>query len=353
MDSRERVGLVMSGAVPDRVPIQDGFWRTTVERWRSEGLPDDVSPEDYFGTDEIVRVGGDCSMQFVERVVEETERSRTVWGPNGALNRLLQTPGGERPQWLDYTIKSPDDWLKHRHRMGYNDSRITESALETYRQGREKGRFIVYSVSGSFHVTWGKIGMETLLVWMLEDPSLVSDMFAAHAQLCTEVYDGMRRRDLEFDGAFVGDDLGYKSSSLISPALYRELVYPHHKRLCDHFANDGLTTILHSDGNVNGLIPDFLDAGFDALNPLEVKAMPDVRDLKREYGKRLVLYGGIDVRKLSGTREDIEEEIGSKVSVAKEGGGYIFASDHSVPHSVSFDNFCFAMEMLERHGSYD
>ena len=353
MDSRERVGLVMSGAVPDRVPMQDGFWRTTVERWRSEGLPDNVSPEDYFGTDEIVRVGGDCSMQFAERVVEETEHSRTVWGPNGSLQRLLQTPGGQRPQWLDYTIKGPDDWRKHRHRMTYNDSRITESALDTYRQGREKGRFIVYSVSGSFHVTWGKIGMETLLVWMLEDPSLVSDMFAAHAQLCTEVYDGMRRRDLEFDGAFVGDDLGYKTSSLISPALYRELVHPHHKRLCDHFADDGLTTILHSDGNVNGLIPGFLDAGFDALNPLEVKAMPDVRDLKREYGNRLVLYGGIDVRKLSGTREDIEEEIAGKVLVAKEGGGYIFASDHSVPHSVSFDNFCFAMEMLERYGSYD
>jgi uroporphyrinogen decarboxylase len=59
------------------------------------------------------------------------------------------------------------------------------------------------------------------------------------------------------------------------------------------------------------------------------------------------------VRKLSGSREDVEEEISAKVPVAKAGGGYIYHSDHSVPHSVSFENYCYAMELIKRYGSYD
>ena len=352
MNSRERVALVMSGGIPDRVPIHDSYWETTVQRWRSEGLPHDVSAEDYFQT-EIVRVSGDYTMQFPERVVEESDRIRTYWDGNGVLRRDLQTPSGWTPQWLDFTIKGRDDWLKHRYRMAFRDSRITKSALETYGQAREQGKFIVYSGHGSFHQTWAKTGMENLLILMLDDPGFVSDMFGAHAQLTIDIYEGMRGVGLEFDGAWLSDDLGYRNSSLISPAMYRELVYPHHKRLCDHFAGHGLKTMLHSDGNVKALIPHFLDAGFSALHPLETKAGMDAQDLKRHYGHRLILFGNIDVRKLSGTRGDIEEEIASKIPVAKEGGGYIYHSDHSVPHSVSFENYLFAMEMVKRYGAYD
>ncbi|MDP6594399.1 MAG: hypothetical protein QGI86_00650 [Candidatus Poribacteria bacterium] len=61
----------------------------------------------------------------------------------------------------------------------------------------------------------------------------------------------------------------------------------------------------------------------------------------------------IDVRQLAGSRETIEEEIRTKVSIAKQGGGYIYHSDHSVPHNVSFENYQFTVEMLEKYGKYD
>jgi uroporphyrinogen decarboxylase len=79
----------------------------------------------------------------------------------------------------------------------------------------------------------------------------------------------------------------------------------------------------------------------------------DVRELKPRYGPRLILYGNIDVRKLSGTKADIEEEIRTKLPLAKAGGGYIYHSDHSVPHTVSFENYCFAVDLLRRYGSYE
>jgi uroporphyrinogen decarboxylase len=198
-----------------------------------------------------------------------------------------------------------------------------------------------------------RIGMERMFMLMVEEPAFIHSLYAAHAQLVIDIYEGMRERGIDFDGAFMADDLGSRAAPLISPTMYRDLVFPHHKRLCDHFAADGLKTILHSDGNVEPLIPHFLEAGFVGLNPLEAKAGLDVRKLKPQYGDRLVLYGNIDARKLAGTKKEIEEEIRNKVTVAKEGGGYIYHSDHSVPRSVSLENYRFALECVREYGRYD
>lgn len=353
MDSRARVSLVLSGGIPDRVPLTDGYWQTTVERWGSEGLPQGVSPHDYFGTNEIVGIGGDYSMQFPERVVEEGDLLRTYWDSDGALRKDLHTPDGWTSQWLDFTIKNMDDWAEHRHRMSFNDSRIPESALETYRRARAEGKFVCYGAHACFHPTWMRVGMEKMLMLMLDEPEFIYELFAAHARLVVEIHDGLRAKGIEFDGARMADDLGAVAGPFISPRLYRELVYPNHKYICDQLAARGLKTMLHSDGNVGPLIPHFLDAGFVALNPLEVKAGLDARELKLQYGGRLVLWGNIDARKLAGTREEIEEEIVSKIPAVKENGGYIYHSDHSVPNNVSFENYSFAIGLVKRHGAYD
>ena len=353
MNSQERVSLVLSGGIPDRVPLDDGYWQTTIERWWQEGLPRDVSPSDFFGTNEIVRISGDYTMQFPERVIEERGMTRTYWDSNGALRRDLHTPDGWTSQWLDFTIKGEDDWNRERRRMAYKPSRIADTTMDIYRRARAEKKFVCYMAHACFHPTWMRIGMANMLVRMLEEPDFVHELYAAHAQLVIDLYEGMRRMGLEFDAAFMADDLGYQASPLISPGLYRELVLPHHKRICDHFAGQGLRTMLHSDGNVEPLIPGFLDAGFAALNPLEAKAGLDVRTLKSRFGDRLVLYGNIDARKLAGTREEIEEEIASKIPVAKQKGGYIYHSDHSVPNDVSLENYRFAIELVKRYGAYD
>ena len=353
MNSKERVSCVFGGGVPDRVPMSDSYWETTIDRWRREGLPPNVSPESYFGTDEIVRIAGDYTMQFPERVVQESEASRTYWDSDGALRRDLHLPAGWTSQWLDYTIKDKADWLQHRHQMAFNPSRIPESALEVYRRARVENKFVSYSAHACFHPTWMRIGMEEMMMLMLDEPAFIHELFAAHAQLAIDIYEGMKERGMSFDGAFLADDLGYQAAPMISPALYRELVLPHHHRLCAHFGEQGLKTTLHSDGNVAPLIPLFLEAGFAGLHPLEAKAGLDVRTLKAQYGDRLVFFGNIDARKLSGTREEIEAEIAYKIPAAKENGGYIYHSDHSVPNDVSLDNYAFAIELVKRYGAYD
>lgn len=352
MTSRERIKIVLSGGIPDRVPFHDSYWATTTQRWHKEGLPTNISPDEYFGC-EIARIGGDYSLQLPYKLVEESERYRVYTDSNGATRRDLNTPDGWTPQWLDFSIKSRDDWYRLKDHAVYNQSRISKNIADVCKNEQEKGRFVTYSVHGCFHATWNKIGMENLLIWMLEDPDLMADMFAVHTQLAIDLYDGIKSMGVEHDGAWVSDDLGYRNAPLISPKLYNELVMPYHKQLCDHFAKDGLKTILHSDGDVRTLIPGFLTAGFAALHPLEVKAGIDVRELKPKYGDKLVLFGNIDVRKLSSTKEEIEEEIRSKFEVAKKGGGYMYHSDHSVPSNVSYQNYCFAVDTIKKYGKYD
>jgi uroporphyrinogen decarboxylase len=197
-----------------------------------------------------------------------------------------------------------------------------------------------------------RVGLERMLVAMLEDPAFVHQLFEAHAQLVMDLFDGFQKAGVEFDGVFLADDLGYKSAPLISPRHYRVLVQPYHRALCAHFAGCGLRTILHSDGQVTPLIPSFIEAGFSALHPLEAKAGLDVRDLKRSYGAQLTLIGNIDVRRLSGSRAEIEDEIASKLPLAMAGGGYIYHSDHSVPNTVSLDQYAFALDCVRRYGRY-
>ena len=353
MNSRERVASVLAGKTSDRIPLMDSYWATTEERWHREGLPQDVSPGDYFGTNEIVRIAGDYTLLMPERALEEDATSRLYWDSDGALRRDLHVAEGWTTQWLDFSIKSREGWLKHAHRTAFDDARIPQATLDAYREARQGQRFVCYSGHACFHPTWMRIGMERMLMLMLEEPGFIHELYSAHAQLVIDIYQGMRHLGLVFDAAFLSDDLGYQAAPLISPALYRDLVLPYHKQLCDHFAGDGLRTFLHSDGIIAPLIPSFLDAGFTGLHPLEAKASLDVRALKARYGERLAFFGNIDVRELSGSKKEIEQEIASKISAAKVGGGYIYHSDHSVPSSVSFENYAYAIELVKRYGAYD
>jgi len=352
MNSRKRLQTVLSGGIPDRVPFQDSYWQTTIERWRGEGLPAEASPADYFGC-EMAMVGGDYTLQFPVQPIEETERYRVYVDADGATRQEMRTGDGWTPHWLDFRIKSRDDWERLKERGGYNPSRLSRGLVKGYQLARAQGKFVVFRAHACFHPTWHKIGLERMLISLLEEPEWITDMFAVHTQLIIGLYEGIKAQGIECDAAWLSDDLGYRTAPLISPEMYRELVMPYHGQACAHFARDGLKTMLHSDGDVRPLIPYFLEAGISVLHPLEAKAGLDVRDIKKEYGSQLVCFGNIDVRKLAGTREEVEEEVRTKVTAGKEDGGYIFHSDHSVPSDVPLENYRLALEMLEKYGRYE
>ena len=114
-----------------------------------------------------------------------------------------------------------------------------------------------------------------------------------------------------------------------------------------------MKVLMHSDGDVREVIPILSDIGLDCMEPLEVKSNMDLFELKRQYGGKLALMGGIDTRIIEeGTDDELEEEISTKLEVAKQGGGYIYHSDHSITEKVSFQRFCFLLELIKKYGTY-
>ena len=111
--------------------------------------------------------------------------------------------------------------------------------------------------------------------------------------------------------------------------------------------------ILHSCGYAMELVPSIIETGFECLQPIEVKAGNDLIALKKQYGDRLAFMGGIDVRAMASPNpEDIVREISTKIPIAKQGGGYIYHSDHSVPDNVSFEQYCRVMELVHKYGAF-
>ncbi len=354
MTSRERCLLALAHKEADRVAICDAPWETTIARWHREGLPEKVSPFEYFGYERVAQ-GADLSFQLPKKTIEETETYKIVTDGFGATTRVFK--GQESvPELLDYTITSRRAWEEHKPRMAWNDSRVGwEGGLKSNRMYREKGLFVTFQAGCfGYDVIQRFAGAPRILEAMLDDPAWVKDMMDTFADLIITSVEEMLRRGFVFDGAFIADDMGYKNGPFFSPALYRQLEFPSQKRLCDFFHSRGMPVILHSDGDIRKLIPQIIEAGFDCLQPLEQKAGMDLVELKKRYGDRLAFMGGIDVRAMADPNPAvIEKEISTKIPEARKGGGYIYHADHSVPDNVSFEQYKRVIELVKKYGAFD
>jgi len=155
----------------------------------------------------------------------------------------------------------------------------------------------------------------------------------------------------DFDEWMWYDDMAYRGGLMFSKKLWRQVIMPYQKKIVDWAHSHGKKAHLHCCGNIVPLIPDLIDIGIDMLNPLEVKAGVDPLEIKRDYGDRLVLRGGFDVQKWDKPAE-VEKDIRSKLPRLMESGGYIFASDHSVPDNVSLQDYRNMIHLVKEVGTY-
>lgn len=119
------------------------------------------------------------------------------------------------------------------------------------------------------------------------------------------------------------DDLGMKNTTLFSPNWLRTHYFPKLKKVSDKVKSKNRFFSYHSCGNVTEIIPDIIEAGVDALNPLEHTAGMNLEEIKEKYGNKLVLAGNIDVNLIQeGSTEDVRKEIRRCLDIAAKGGGY-------------------------------
>ncbi|GAF99972.1 unnamed protein product, partial [marine sediment metagenome] len=154
-----------------------------------------------------------------------------------------------------------------------------------------------------------------------------------------------------------GTDFGMQTGPFISPKTYRGLFQPFHARVNDWVhTHTPWKTFMHSCGSVRALIPDFIESGFDILNPIQCSAAGmDPWELKREFGDRLTFWGGgVDTQHTLpfGTPEKVRDEVRERIEAFGPGGGFVFNTIHNVQPSTPVENVLALYETQREHGCY-
>lgn len=365
----ERMNKALRHEEPDRVPISDFFWGGFTRRWQKElGLPPDANPYYHYDLDWIVTVPNmDPWIRPFETLCESPEEVTVKTGFGAIMHKHFSFPMPEMSRWETDTFEQlqraefdpPDDPRRFfsagdNQIAGVGDgfARNSPAWIETVKSLRPD--FPVYgSMIEVSECLTRLIGQENALLWMGGYP----DEMGAEINRIGAFYLEMARAELKagaglLDGFVIWGDVAYKNGMFFSPAYWREYFKPWVARMAAEAHAAGLPVIYHGCGNVKAIFPDYIEAGIDAYNPLEVKAGMDVVELRRQYGHRIGFCGNGDVPLWEGgDRKAIKRDVLRRLNAAK-GGGYIFQSDHSVSSHVSGQTYDIIVKLVREYGRY-
>jgi uroporphyrinogen decarboxylase len=210
---------------------------------------------------------------------------------------------------------------------------------------------------GIVHQSQFMRGFEGWFTDLILNPTFFHALMDRLADLWIE----MARDELEAVGnwvdiCFYGDDVAFQNGPMMSQELYRKMIKPYHKRLFSFIKSRTSAKILyHTCGSVVHLIPDLIDMGVDALNPVQVSAQGmDTRRLKQEFGRHISFWGGIDTQKVLpfGTPEEVAAEVRRRIEDLAPGGGYVLCAVHNIQADVPPENICAMYDAALEYGRY-
>ena len=148
-----------------------------------------------------------------------------------------------------------------------------------------------------------------------------------------------------------GTDFGMQTGPFISPGTYRDLYQPFHRRINDWIhSHTSWKTFIHSCGSVVALIEDFIEAGFDILNPVQTSAAGmDPAALKARFGDAIVFWGGgVDTQHTLpfGSPDEVRREVRARIEAFAPGGGFVFNPVHNVQPQTPVENLIAMVEEL-------
>lgn len=353
LTSQERVARALTHRDHDRVPRFDQVWPETIDRWRGEGLTGELA--DQFAWD-ITWGGWIAASPFPGRheIVEEDADTKVVIGPWGERSRWWKHKFGT-PTHLGWECQSRADWeTLIKPRLTADRQVLALDALRRdYQAARQAQRWICCCGIQSYEAIKAMLGDELMLVSFAAEPDWVRDISRTYTDVQLELFRRILAAGLQPDALWIFEDLAYSNGPLCSPAMYRDLIWPDHKRMCEFAHAHGMKFIFHTDGDINTYVDLFVAAGFDCLQPLEAKARVDIRQLAPRYGRQLAFFGNIDMMvAITNDRARVAEEVRAKLAAGMAHKGYLYHSDHSVPPQVSWDTYRLIMESVDCYGNY-
>ncbi|MEI7900173.1 MAG: uroporphyrinogen decarboxylase family protein [bacterium] len=210
---------------------------------------------------------------------------------------------------------------------------------------KHSGDFLVIPCGyfGIFERAWGLMGFPEFMINLAVNPKAVHDFLDKITEYRLEYAKQVVK--MGFKVAHHGDDLGTQNGTLISKQMFREFILPRFKRAWQPYNDAGIPIILHSCGNLIGFLPDLIDIGLRVLEP--VQSCMDLKLLKREFGKDLTFWGGIETQKLPFLApEQVRQMTRDTIRVLGKGGGYIIGPSQEVMNDVPLTNVIALVETI-------
>jgi len=194
-------------------------------------------------------------------------------------------------------------------------------------------------------------GLDRFLIDLYVRPAFVHKLLDKLTEFDLRLVDQLCRHKIDI--FFGSDDFGTQTSLMISPQMFRQFFRDRWKKLIEIPKSKGIPVMLHSDGNVEGLIPEFISLGIDILNPVQPRAI-DPEVVKARYGDKLAQYGTIDIQHTLpfGSPEEVEEEVRTRLMTVGVGGGLVLAPSHILLPDVPIENYLTFIRTTKKFGQY-
>jgi uroporphyrinogen decarboxylase len=362
------------------------FWPETLAMWVERGAPTiletqiggadgfPAAVEDFFHFDEThllheihsgIEAGSvmlnnfhgtsfqDCSFlacpPYEPEVIEEDELALVFMNMARIKQRLLKEKPFNMPQHLEYPVKDRATWNEYKKRLDPDTPERYPSNWNAFVERINRLECPVQMEIGGFFGNinmW--VGTENLMYLFYDDPALIDEMMSTVLHLEIAMVERVTK-DIKVDLVRYWEDMAYKSGSMISPDMVRRHMLPLYERLNDVVRKSGCDIIfLDCDGNIEQLIPLWLEAGIRFMWPLECAAGMDAVALRKKYGKDIILGGGLDKREFLRDKASLRKEVMSKVPFLSETGPYFPSPDHLVPIDMPFEHFCYYINLLRQ-----
>jgi len=350
MTSRERITAALNRQQTDRTPRHEHFWPETRDAWIAQGLSPDTDLAELARSDIRILDGYDPTLRLAQETLEETDTYRILRDGNGAVKKYWKGRSGV-PEFIGrFAIQSRDDWDRLKDRLLNPDGRLDVAArVRASREFHERGYFVAWGVMGFWESSRDILGPQTLLMNVALDPGWIREMMEYFESLFVRMYAQLTAAGAWLDGLFFYEDLGYRNGLFISPACYREILWPSHGRIFRRLRDDGRYVIIHSCGRVTQAVEPLIEAGIHCLQPLEAKAGMDLACLKSAFGRQIAFMGNVDVMVLrTNNRDLVRREVLGKLEAGTAGGGYVFHSDHSIPPEVTLETYQYCQALIDQ-----
>jgi uroporphyrinogen decarboxylase len=359
MTNRERVAASFAHRQPDRTPVSlgttivDGMTRFALSRYeeyRGREVTEPLVTSRIMQTAAVPEwIWADLGMEFRPVRHVNALTPDTTYLEDGSYIDCFGITWKKSEMYFD-PVKGPwhgdireeqirgQPWMDPRHAAAYyREGARREECLRL----RDAGYAVVADLIsfGTFEQACWMRGFSDLLAGFYVEPKLTAAVFEKTTETALVMFDAQLSAigDL-VDVVCHGDDIGMQDRAFFSAELYEKFIKKHHRRVIELIKSKTKAKVfLHTCGSVHELIPSLIEVGVDILNPIQTTArnmQPEL--LKREFGKDLVFWGGIDTQQMlqTGSDEQIRDEIRMLVDVLGKDGGYVVAPSHNLQSAL-------------------